>query len=53
MSDQIGTVEVGRLADLVILNANPLGDVRNLRRVHGVVKAGNFFHGSEFSAEEY
>jgi hypothetical protein len=35
-----GTVEPGKLADLVLLDANPLDDIRNTRKVHAVVLAG-------------
>ena len=28
MSDQLGTLEPGKLADLIFLDGNPLGDVR-------------------------
>jgi hypothetical protein len=35
-----GTVEVGKLADLVVLSADPLTDIRNTRRVVYIVKAG-------------
>jgi hypothetical protein len=35
-----GTVEVGKLADLVILSADPLTDIRNTRRVVYIIKAG-------------
>lgn len=36
----LGTVEVGKEADLVILDADPLADVMNTRRVHKVIKRG-------------
>lgn len=36
----LGTVEVGKLADLVMLDGNPLADITNIRRVHRVIKAG-------------
>lgn len=36
----LGTIEAGRLADVVILGADPLADVTNLRRVWRVVKGG-------------
>jgi imidazolonepropionase-like amidohydrolase len=35
-----GTVEVGRRADLVLLGADPLADIRNVRRVEAVVHGG-------------
>lgn len=35
-----GSVEAGKLADLVILDANPLTDIRAVRNVHRVVKGG-------------
>jgi hypothetical protein len=38
----LGTVEVGKLADLVLLDANPLDDIRNIRKIHAVVVGGNF-----------
>ena len=36
----LGTLEPGKLADLVILDADPLADIRNTRRIHRVVKGG-------------
>ncbi|MGH9901044.1 MAG: amidohydrolase family protein, partial [Pyrinomonadaceae bacterium] len=39
-SDSLGTVEGGKLADFVILNANPLENISNVRSVHRVVKGG-------------
>jgi len=37
---EIGTVQVGRLADLVVLNANPLQQIENTRTVNAVVVNG-------------
>jgi imidazolonepropionase-like amidohydrolase len=42
-TDQLGTIEPGKLADFVVLDANPLDDIRNLRRVHRVVKSGTVY----------
>lgn len=38
-----GSVEPGKLADLVLLDANPLDDIRNTRRISAVVIAGRVF----------
>ncbi|MGE0555887.1 MAG: amidohydrolase family protein [Gemmatimonadales bacterium] len=37
---ELGTVAVGKLADLVVLDADPLASIRNTRRVHAVVLGG-------------
>jgi len=42
-----GTVAVGKDADLVLLNANPLADIGNSRRVHGVMSRGNWISYAE------
>lgn len=38
--DSLGTIESGKLADLVLLDANPLQDIRNIRKVRAVVFNG-------------
>jgi imidazolonepropionase-like amidohydrolase len=40
-ADQLGTLQPGRWADLVVLNANPLQDIRNTRKIDSVWIAGN------------
>jgi len=47
VEDEIGTVEVGKLADMVVLRANPLTNVRNARQIEWVVKGGVVFTPSE------
>ena len=42
-SRDMGTIAVGKFADLVILDANPLEDIRNTRRIVAVVKGGWVF----------
>lgn len=39
-SDEIGTIEEGKLADLVVLGADPLEDIRNTRSIEIVMKDG-------------
>ncbi len=39
----MGTVEEGKSADLVLLDANPLDDIRNTRKIQSVVVRGNYF----------
>ena len=42
----LGTVEQGKTADLVILDADPLLDIRNTRKISGVVLAGKYLSGN-------
>jgi imidazolonepropionase-like amidohydrolase len=42
-----GAVEVGRQADLVLLDANPLDDIGNSRRIHGVMVRGSWYSGGK------
>jgi imidazolonepropionase-like amidohydrolase len=44
-----GTVEAGRIADLVLLEANPLDDIANTRTVVGVVADGRYLSQSDLA----
>ena len=40
VEDRLGSIETGKLADLLIVEDNPLQDIRNLRKVKMVFKEG-------------
>lgn len=42
-ADDFGTVSVGKVADLVLLRANPLEDIRNSRAIDAVVLGGRLY----------
>lgn len=44
-----GIVAAGRAADLVLLDANPLADIRNSRRIHGVMVRGQWYSAAELA----
>ncbi len=41
VGDRLGTVEVGKLADLIVLSTNPLEDISNVRKLELVFKDGS------------
>jgi imidazolonepropionase-like amidohydrolase len=41
--EAMGTIEKGKVADLVLLNANPLEDIKNTRRIEAVVSRGKYY----------
>jgi imidazolonepropionase-like amidohydrolase len=43
LESMLGTVERGKIADLVLLDANPLDDIRNTQKIAGVLANGRYF----------
>jgi hypothetical protein len=42
LADSLGAVEEGKVADLVLLDADPLADIRNTRRIRAVFANGRY-----------
>ena len=49
--DHLGTLEVGKLADIVLLDANPLEDVKHTQAIWRVIKGGFVFDPEELRPE--
>ena len=43
--DEVGTLEAGKWGDLLVLDANPLDDIRNTRRIDSIWMAGRHIGG--------
>jgi imidazolonepropionase-like amidohydrolase len=52
VADRLGTLAPGKLADFLVLEADPLADIRNVRRVRTVVQGGVAHRRSEFDARK-
>jgi imidazolonepropionase-like amidohydrolase len=42
LEKSLGTIETGKLADLILLDANPLTDISNTRKINAVVANGRY-----------
>ena len=43
LAESLGSIEPGKLADLVLLDANPLEDIRNTQKIRAVVADGRLY----------
>lgn len=50
LADSVGTIAPGKVADLVLLDADPLADISNVRRVAAVLLRGRLFQRPELDA---
>lgn len=42
-ADQLGSIEIGKLADVILIDGNPLEDISDIRRVELTIKNGNIY----------
>jgi hypothetical protein len=45
MQDDVGSLESGKLADLIVMDKNPLADIHNSNSIRWVMKNGDMFEG--------
>jgi imidazolonepropionase-like amidohydrolase len=44
MNDSLGSIKIGYIADLIILDKNPLEDIENTQSINAVIKDGNYLN---------
>ena len=50
LDDKLGALSAGKIADVVLLDADPLSDIRNTRRIFAVVQGGRIFSRADLDA---
>jgi imidazolonepropionase-like amidohydrolase len=49
-TDVMGTVDAGKQADLVLLDANPVESADHLHRIAGVIRSGRYYGPADLDA---
>jgi imidazolonepropionase-like amidohydrolase len=52
VGSRLGTVESGKLADLVVLDADPLESIGNVERIHAVIQGGRVLRPAELAVDQ-
>jgi imidazolonepropionase-like amidohydrolase len=47
IDERLGSIEVGKIADLVVVSGDPLDDIRNMRQVQKVMLNGHWVFSSQ------
>ena len=50
LQEEMGSIDVGKKADMVLLDANPLDDITNTKRISAVVTKGNLLTSEELNS---
>jgi imidazolonepropionase-like amidohydrolase len=48
----VGTIESGKQADMIVLSENPLDDISNTKKIEGVIVDGQFIDSEQISETE-
>lgn len=52
VDDQLGTIEVGKQADMLILSSNPLENIENIRQIEWIIQNGTVHARNDFAYKE-
>jgi hypothetical protein len=47
VSDVVGSIEVGKRADLILIDGNPLAEISDIRKIEWTMKGGNLYYSKE------
>ena len=50
VSDSLATIEPGKIADILLLNENPLKDITATKNIFGVIKNGVYYDRASLDA---